>query len=273
MRHLLAVLNHVETAPVVLAAARWVARRLPGARIDVLHVRPASDPSFMPTEEIMTPARRAQFEANAAARSAALRGIFDAWRGEAGADLDAAWREETGEQAAVVGRECGEVDLVLIGRGLHHAAGDGHAAIQAALFAAGAPMILVPQAVPATLGAHIAIAWKPGETAERAVVAATPLLRAAERVTVLIGAESGDQTPPPPVLSQALAGRTLVADMHRFAMAGDTIGPALLRAARDVGADLLVMGAYEHRRSTELLLGGATREILAEADLPVFLHH
>jgi len=33
------------------------------------------------------------------------------------------------------------------------------------------------------------------------------------------------------------------------------------------------MGAYTHNRFIEMVLGGATRDMLANADLPVLLHH
>ena len=46
-------------------------------------------------------------------------------------------------------------------------------------------------------------------------------------------------------------------------------GRALLRIAADRGADLLVMGAYGRARLRELILGGATRDVLREAKLPV----
>jgi nucleotide-binding universal stress UspA family protein len=36
---------------------------------------------------------------------------------------------------------------------------------------------------------------------------------------------------------------------------------------------LLVMGAYGHSRWREMVLGGATRSILAQATLPVLLMH
>ena len=44
-------------------------------------------------------------------------------------------------------------------------------------------------------------------------------------------------------------------------------------AVGDVGVDLLVMGAYGHRRTRELLLGGATRDILREMTVPVLMSH
>jgi nucleotide-binding universal stress UspA family protein len=48
-------------------------------------------------------------------------------------------------------------------------------------------------------------------------------------------------------------------------------GATLLGAAEAEGADLLVMGAYGHSRLRELVLGGATREVLRDARVPVLL--
>jgi nucleotide-binding universal stress UspA family protein len=50
-------------------------------------------------------------------------------------------------------------------------------------------------------------------------------------------------------------------------------GEALLAMADKVGADLLVMGAYGHPRYREIMLGGATRTVLASATLPVLMSH
>lgn len=48
-------------------------------------------------------------------------------------------------------------------------------------------------------------------------------------------------------------------------------GNALLSAVADSGVDLLVMGAYGHSRIRELVLGGATREILETMTVPVLM--
>ena len=50
-------------------------------------------------------------------------------------------------------------------------------------------------------------------------------------------------------------------------------GQALLDKVRELGADLLVMGAYAHSPLREALLGGVTRHMLAHADLPVLMRH
>jgi nucleotide-binding universal stress UspA family protein len=51
------------------------------------------------------------------------------------------------------------------------------------------------------------------------------------------------------------------------------ISDVLARHARDMNADLLVMGAYGHSRFREAILGGATRNMLEQAEVPVFLAH
>ena len=51
------------------------------------------------------------------------------------------------------------------------------------------------------------------------------------------------------------------------------VGDVLLEEAERVSADLLVMGAYSHSRLRELILGGVTRHVLQNADLPVLMAH
>ncbi|MCY4395322.1 MAG: universal stress protein, partial [Rhodospirillaceae bacterium] len=41
----------------------------------------------------------------------------------------------------------------------------------------------------------------------------------------------------------------------------------------DHGADLVVMGGYSHSRFRELILGGATRDILDQMPVPVLMSH
>ena len=50
-------------------------------------------------------------------------------------------------------------------------------------------------------------------------------------------------------------------------------GEALLMRANDLGADLLVMGAYAHSRMREFVFGGATRHVLEHMTIPVLMSH
>jgi nucleotide-binding universal stress UspA family protein len=50
-------------------------------------------------------------------------------------------------------------------------------------------------------------------------------------------------------------------------------GGTLLKQCAERQADLLVMGAYGHSRLREIILGGATRDVLAAAQLPLLMAH
>jgi nucleotide-binding universal stress UspA family protein len=54
---------------------------------------------------------------------------------------------------------------------------------------------------------------------------------------------------------------------------GIEAGEALVQKVSDLGAGLLVMGAYGHARLREFILGGATRSVLAKMKCPVLLSH
>jgi nucleotide-binding universal stress UspA family protein len=51
------------------------------------------------------------------------------------------------------------------------------------------------------------------------------------------------------------------------------VSEVIARHVEDIDADLLVMGAYGHSRFREAILGGATRNMLEHAKVPVFMAH
>ncbi len=266
---ILAVLDRPQTAQPVLAAASLVAARIGGARIEALHLRHHALEGFMPTEDVMTDRREQEIEGAAARKSAVLREVFDAWQCQGGSG---AWREVVGEASSVIAAGAAGAGLVVLGHGGGQPAGDARQAIHACLFEARLATLIVPEAVPSSIGRHVAIAWKPSEAAGRAVEAALKLLRA-ERVTILEETQDGDHATEPATLPPLLQPAGIPAATHRFQARGRQVGDALLEEARLMGADVLVMGAYTHGRLAELILGGATREVLAASHLPVLMHH
>jgi nucleotide-binding universal stress UspA family protein len=106
---------------------------------------------------------------------------------------------------------------------------------------------------------------------------ALPFLLAAEQTTVLIvdpqnlGGEVGDQ--PGAELAAHLARHGVRVEVKTVPGGGLAAGDAILAQAADESADLLVMGGYGHSRLRELVLGGATRQLLAQMTLPVLLSH
>jgi len=144
--------------------------------------------------------------------------------------------------------------------------------------ASGRPILVVPYAGNfETIGRRALIGWNATREATRAVNDAMPLLMAADIVTVLtIDAREGPDAHgelPGADISLHLARHGVKATIERTVSAGIPAGDVLLSRAADLGADLLVIGAYGHSRVRELLLGGATRSILQSMTVPVLMSH
>lgn len=137
------------------------------------------------------------------------------------------------------------------------------------------PVLVVPSGLPpAPIGKRVMIGWNGSREATRALTSAIALLKDAGQVDVaVLNPESeGDVHGP-------LAGADIALFLARHGVKVDVrvlsgvadVGNALLSMAADAGADLLVMGAYGHSRIGEILLGGATRTLLASARLPLWM--
>lgn len=69
-----------------------------------------------------------------------------------------------------------------------------------------------------------------------------------------------------------LAMHDVKAEVEACASSGDPAG-ILMGRAGEVGAGLLVMGAFGHRGFREALFGSCTRHLYDSAPLPLFIHH
>jgi nucleotide-binding universal stress UspA family protein len=144
--------------------------------------------------------------------------------------------------------------------------------------ASGRPVLIVPYAGHFdNVGRRIVIAWNATREAARAVSDAMPLLMSAELVTVLSidprEGPDGHGELPGADIAVHLARHGIKAQIERRVSAGLPVGEVLLSRLADLGADLLVMGAYGHSRARELLLGGATRSVLRSMTVPVLMSH
>lgn len=137
------------------------------------------------------------------------------------------------------------------------------------------PVLVVPFAghFP-SIGRTILVAWDGSLHAARAIRHAMPILVGAARVVVtmvdpVIGDDEHGEEPGADIALH-LARHGVPVEIEAVASDGD-VGEALMAAADRVQADLMVMGAYGHSRLHEIMLGGATRTILAMATLPILL--
>lgn len=149
--------------------------------------------------------------------------------------------------------------------------------LEAALFEGGAPVLVVPDNMPTdTFGGRIVLAWNQSNEALHAARAALPILKAASLVDITIidpPAHGPERSDPGGLLSQLLARHGVKAEVSVLARTLPRASEVLCRHARDMNADLVVMGAYGHSRFREAILGGATRNMLEAAELPVFMAH
>ncbi|MEZ5732607.1 MAG: universal stress protein [Paracoccaceae bacterium] len=149
--------------------------------------------------------------------------------------------------------------------------------LEASLFEGRAPVLVVPAGTaPKEFGKRIVLAWNQSDEALSAVRAALPLLKAASLVNITIidpPAHGPERSDPGGLLSQLLARHGVKAEVSVLARTLPRASEVLCRHARDINADMVVMGAYGHSRFREAILGGATRNMLEMADLPVFMAH
>ncbi len=256
-----------------LRAAMMVARGFSG-HIDVLHVRADPETMVPVVGEAMTGAMVEQMmEAmtrSVAARAAKAREVFD--KVVAASGLSTAWHEVTGREPDVLTSRGRVADLIVMNRPNGENEGPMAATLDAALFDTGRPVLVVPAKAPESLGERIVVAWNGSAQSSRVVGAALPLLARAKEVTILTG-DGADVKVPAAQLLPSLARHGIQARHEAFAVSHGHVGKALLEQLTQRRADLLVMGAYGHSRLREMILGGATREVLAHCRIPVLMAH
>jgi nucleotide-binding universal stress UspA family protein len=101
-----------------------------------------------------------------------------------------------------------------------------------------------------------------------------PILQQADRVTVLtVVGETEVVEPSAELLIRYLRSNGIAAEARTVELDGRSTGEAILATAKSLSCDLLIKGAYTQHRLRQMIFGGATRHILANAILPVFLAH
>lgn len=183
------------------------------------------------------------------------------------------WTEADSARDAFVGSYGRVFDIIVFGRPGSYPAGASMAAVEAALFESGRPILIAPPTAPTRLGDNVVIAWNRSTETARCVALAMPLLYAAKKVTVLM--VTGGMVPGPD-------GDQLALHLQRNGIAANSVtadpgnknsGEVFLEKAAELGCDLLIKGAYTQSRLRQMIFGGATSHILAKTTVPVFMAH
>ena len=181
--------------------------------------------------------------------------------------------EEAGRQVDVIKRHGRLSDIIAVAKP-DRDRNLGFNTLKAALFHSGRPVLMCPPAAtpPKVLGKHVAIAWNGRAEAARALAQCKSILRAADTVCVLSnGADAGAGTTVDDLVAY-LALHGIAARIEKM-KTSKNIGTELLRASKETGADMLIMGAYGNSHEHETVFGGNTQTIVDKAEMPVLLNH
>jgi nucleotide-binding universal stress UspA family protein len=172
-----------------------------------------------------------------------------------------------------VGSQARVFDVTVLGRPGQRASGPRMTTFETVLFEGGRPILLAPPAAPPTLGDAIVIAWNGSTETAHAVAMGMPLLEKAARIMVLT--VEGGMAPGPSgeQLARSLSRHGLPVEAKTITPERRSTGEAILEFAAGYGCDLLVKGAYTQSRLRQMIFGGATSHILAQATIPVLMAH
>ena len=140
----------------------------------------------------------------------------------------------------------------------------------------GRPVLVVPREGRfETIATHVVVGWNNSPQAARASSDALALLQKADQVTIVSvnpDDEAGREDLPGAEFATMLSRHGVTVTTETVS-ATSSAGEALLTKASDLGANLLVVGAYGHSRLREYVFGGVTKHLLQHMTVPVLMSH
>jgi enolase len=265
-----AVIEEATSARRCLTVAQRAAQLANSLSLTALHI--CVDPAKLiaSAEEIDIQMLRETREGTAQDRLARARRVFESWVAFSGARIK--WLEHVGGITSSLLEEVKDAALIAIAKPHNLDSAD---ALHTAIFSTGRPVLYVPTegTLPATLGDHMIIAWKPRTQARKAVMRTLPWLHAAKRITIVTVDEPSATQDCKEVL-RLLEVHGISADVRNVQTdQGEHIAARLLYEAEIVAADSIVMGAFRFGQIFEWVFGGVTHEVLNRTRLPVFMMH
>ncbi|MGI9334443.1 MAG: universal stress protein [Gammaproteobacteria bacterium] len=285
IRTILLPLRESDTSKELLESAAAAAKRL-NAHLTVLHVRPRADEVIPFATLALSASMKANVieatEQGASETAQRLHAEYAAVIAQTGLperDLgmepesaSVEWCEVAGRRDVMSARFGRLADLIIVPKPSRMA--PVPATFEAALRDTGRPMLMLPRRTVWPLrNEHAAIGWNGSAAASKALQASMPLLHAANNVTILVTEKRTRTRPDANDVTRYLSCHGVSATARIFDPSGKTVGETLLAQCDEIGADLLVVGGYSRSRISEVMLGGVTRFLMANADRPVLLCH
>jgi nucleotide-binding universal stress UspA family protein len=184
-----------------------------------------------------------------------------------------AWNADAPSGHDFVGSHGRVFDIIVLARPGEEWQSPSMVTLESALFESGRPVLIAPPTSPRSLATNIMIAWNRSTEQARATAFAMPLLKRAERVTILTVEGATVAGPSGEELARSLAAHGITAATMTLPASKANAGETILRKAAELGCDLIVKGAYTQSRLRQMIFGGTTRHILTNANLPVLMAH
>ena len=187
--------------------------------------------------------------------------------------VSAGWSVDLGKPADVVARHGRCSDLIVLAKPTSISRMRSKIQVVAALFNTGRPVLVAPPAAAPAMGRKIAIAWNDTAGASRAVAAAMRLINCADEVVILTAESERTPAHVAEELAEYFSFHGISAQCDVFAQMGEKSlgGKALLDECKRVGADLLVMGAYQAQSFRQVVMGTATEQVLESTTIPILM--
>lgn len=269
---IVALVARRETARSVLDAAQCAAGLAGPASVTALAVGTPPPSGPLMAEALM--AEMGDVEAARArdrVRIASLKATFDAWAGDARqAGIAVQWDEVAGPTRVVIEERGRRADLIVVARPMDDDDEPTRHGFQAALLHTERPILVVPPGPSARFGRCVAVAWRDDGRTVKAVIPALRFLADAEQFHLLAGVREGAA---PSAVPSIFQDHGIAAGLHVLPIGAGAFGRTLLEKLHELGADMLVMGAYAHNPLIELVFGGVTKYMLQHADVPVLMRH
>lgn len=241
-----------------------------GAHLIGLHVQPPIDIPTLSTGVIPPSSLYAAYEAATTAERDSASATFK--RAVNGSHLSTEWRVVKGYHLDELVIQARHADLLLLGQAEPEATSTPRDVPETVSISSGRATLVVPHTgVRANPGKSILLCWNASRESARAASEALPFLVMADKVTVLV--VDAKEVAPGVDVSTWLARHGVKATIQHDEAADADVGDVILSRAADHGVDLIVMGLYGHSRLRELILGGASRTLLANMTVPVLMAH
>src|SRR6185312_455820 len=265
-----------DAMPAVLEASHLIAHEF-DSYMEGFAVRPSAG-TYVTVEPVSSLAISGAYEEDTAREA---RAQFEAFMKEHNiprgknepAALSYDWPREESAEDSFIGNYGRVFDLIVLGRPGPEPENPRMPPLEAALFDSGRPVLIVPKAVPKTIGRNVLVHWNRSTQQARTTEFALPLLHRADKVTVLMVEGGTEAGPSGEDAARHLRRNGIKAGALTVKPGSQSPGEIVLEQAAKLGCDLLVKCAYTQSRLRQMIFGGATRHILGNATLPVLMAH